>query len=130
MLMTKNLKEFNEWIESMSYEEFMKWAIEPSENRPGRNNILPEIVDYLKIHPEHFRKAIETKSGPWDVPSPRSWLGLSETLIDQCLENTFGKRFDRISDIPYEELLSHISGIILDEDIAKSFSQFVSMDKS
>lgn len=112
-----NTKEFNEWIESMSYEEFMKWAIEPSENRPGRNNILPEIVDYLKIHPEHFRKTI----------SPRSWLGLSETLIDQSLENAYGKRYDRISDIPYKELLNLSSGIILDEDIVKSFSSFLSM---
>ena len=127
--MTKNLKEFNEWIESMSYEEFMKWAIEPSENRPGRNNILPEIVDYLKIHPEHFRKTVETKSGQWDAPSPRSWLGLSETLIVQSLENSFGKRYDRISDIPYKELLSFSSGIILDEDIVKSFSQFASTNK-
>lgn len=123
--MAMSTKEFNEWIESMSYNEFMDWAKKPSENRPGRDNILPDIVEYLSTHPEHFRKTHETQNGPWDAPSPRSWLGLSESLIAQCLENDFGKRYNRIADIPYEEVISLTAGILLDEAICISFAKFI-----
>lgn len=40
-------KDFNDWMESISYSEWMEWAKMPSETRMGRNNILPEVIDYL-----------------------------------------------------------------------------------
>lgn len=124
-------KDFNDWMESISYSEWMEWAKKPSDTRKGRNNILPEIIDYLTDHPEDFKEPVQVIDGlPIAAPSmsPRTWVGASETLVDQCLENTFGKRYDSIVSIPKEELTRLLAGII-DPEIANKIADYVVQTK-
>ena len=78
------LKEFNDWMESISYSEWMEWAKKSSDTRKGRNNILPEIIDYLTEHPEDFNEPVQLIGGlPIEATavSPRTWVGESEHLV-------------------------------------------------
>ena len=118
------LKEFNDWMESISYSEWMEWAKKPSETRSDRNNILPEIIDYLTEHPEDFNEPVQLIDGlPIAAPgvSPLTWVGVSETLVVQCLETRFGKRYDSIASMPKEEIIHQLAGIIGPE-VAKKFA--------
>ena len=102
------LKDFNDWVESISYSEWMAWAKKPSETRKDRNNILPEIIDYLTEHPEDFNEPVQLIGGlPIAAPgvSPRTWVSVNESLVDQCLENTFDKRYDSIEYMTKEEII-------------------------
>jgi len=125
-------KEFENWMNSVSYTEWMEWAKKPSENRNGRKNILPEIVDYLSDHPEEFCKPTQLIEGHPHViapeVSPRTWLAVSETLIDQCLEAVFGQKYDSIDSIPKEEIIRLVSGIIGD-DVAERFANYIMQAK-
>ena len=121
------LKDFNDWVESISYSEWMEWAKKPSETRKDRNNILPEIIDYLTEHPEDFNEPVQLIDGlPIAAPgvSPRTWVDVSETLVDHCLENTFGKRYDSIASMPKEEIIHQLAGIIGPE-VAKNFPDYI-----
>ena len=120
---TKN-KDFEEWLE---------WANQPNERREGRTNILPEIVAYLKAHPEDFVETVTSMEGCSWIASPgvdpRTWEAVSETIIDRCLDNHFGTKYDVVSNIPKEELVRQIAGII-GPDAAKRFAQFVAESPS
>ena len=121
------LKDFNDWMETISYSEWMEWAKKPSETRKDRNNILPEIIDYLTEHPEDFNEPVQLIGGlPIAAPgvSPLTWVGVSETLVVQCLENTFGKRYDSIASMPKEEIIHQLAGIIGPE-VAKNFADYI-----
>ena len=61
-------KEFENWMNSVSYTEWMEWAKKPSENRNGRKNILPEIVEYLSDHPEEFCNVYDDSKQNFSVP--------------------------------------------------------------
>lgn len=120
-------KDFNDWMESISYSEWMEWAKMPSETRKGRNNILPEIISYLMNYPEDFNEPVRLIDGlPIAAPgvSPRTWVSASETLVDQCFENTFGKRYDSIASMPKEEIIHQLAGIIGPE-VAKKFADYI-----
>lgn len=120
-------KDFNDWMESISYSEWMEWAKKPSETRKDRNNILPEIISYLTNHPEDFNEPLQVIDGlPIAIPgvSPRSWVGASEALIDQCLNNSFGKRYVSIASMPEEEIIHQLAGIIGPE-VAKRFADYI-----
>ena len=82
------------------HEKWLEWANLPNERREGRTNILPEIVRYLKTYPEDSSEDLHT------------WEAISETLIDQCLDNTFGTKYQNLAMIPEEELVRLIAGII------------------
>ncbi len=101
--MNANLDSFERWIE---------WSNQPNERREGRTNILPDIVRYLKDHPENSSENL------------RTWEFVSETLIDQCLDNTFGTKYQTLAEIPKEVLVRLIAGII-DPDVAQKFAEFV-----
>ena len=121
------LKDFNDWVESISYSEWMAWAKKPSETRKDRNNILPEIIDYLTEHPEDFNEPVQLIGGlPIAAPgvSPRTWVSVNESLVDQCLENTFGKRYYSIASMPKEEIIHQLAGIIGPE-VAKNFADYI-----
>lgn len=125
------LKEFNDWMESISYSEWMEWAKKPSETRSDRNNILPEIIDYLTEHPEDFNEPVQLIDGlPIAAPevSPRTWLAVSETLIDHCLEAVLGQKYDSIDSIPKEEIIRLVSGIVGD-DVAERFANYIMQAK-
>ena len=115
-------KEFENWMNSVSYTEWMEWAKKPSENRNGRKNILPEIVEYLSDHPEEFCKPTQLEV------SPRTWLAVSETLIDQCLEAVFGQKYDSIDSIPKDEIMRLVSGFVGD-DAAERFANYIMQAK-
>ena len=121
------LKDFNDWVESISYSEWMEWAKKPSETRKDRNNILPEIIDYLTEHPEDFNEPVQLIDGlPIAAPgvSPRTWVSVNESLVDQCLENTFGKRYDSIASMPKEIIIHYLAGII-GHKVAKKFADTI-----
>ena len=121
------LKDFNDWVESISYSEWMEWAKKPSETRKDRNNILPEIIDYLTEHPEEFNEPVQLIGGlPIAAPgvSPLTWVGVSETLVVQCLETRFGKRYDSISSMPKEEITHLLAGII-GPKVSKNFADYI-----
>lgn len=101
--MKANLEKLEKWLE---------WANLPNERREGRTNILPEIVRYLKTYPEDSSEDLHT------------WEAISETLIDQCLGNTFGTKYQNLAMIPEEELVRLIAGII-GPDAAEKFAGFV-----
>ena len=66
-------KEFYDWMESISYSEWMEWAKMPSETSKGRNNILPEIISYLMDYPEDFNEPIQLIDGlPIAAPATAS----------------------------------------------------------
>jgi hypothetical protein len=44
--------------------------------------------------------------------------------VDQCLENTFGKRYDSIASMPKEEIIHQLAGIIGPE-VAKNFADYI-----
>ena len=114
--------------ENKGFEEWLEWANQPSQRREGRTNILPEIVAYLKAHPEDFVETVTSMEGCSWIASPgvdpQTWEAVSESLIDRCLESHFGAKYDAISDIPKEELVRQIAGIIGPE-AAHRFAQFV-----
>ena len=121
------LKEFNDWMESISYSEWMEWAKKPSETMKDRNNILPEIISYLMNYPEDFNEPVQLIGGlPIAAPgvSQRTWVSVNESLVDQCLENTFGKRYDSIASMPKEEIVHQLAGIIGPE-VAKNFADYI-----
>ena len=121
------LKDFNDWVESISYSEWMAWAKKPSETRKDRNNILPEIIDYLTEHPEDFKEPVQLIDGlPIAAPgvSPLTWVGVSETLVVQCLENRFSKRYDSIASMPKEEITHLLAGII-GPKVSKKFADYI-----
>jgi hypothetical protein len=115
--------------------DWLEWAKRESSRRPGRKNVLTDIVAYieseLKRDPKEFGDFYEM----WSLPSgelngdkgsanPRTWEALSETLIDQCLENKFGKRYPSISSMPKSTLANMAAGIV-GGDVAKRFATFV-----
>lgn len=114
--------------ENKGFEEWLEWANQPSQRREGRTNILPEIVEYLKAHPEDFIEPVTSVEGcPWIAApgvDPQTWEAVSETIIIQCLDNHFGKKYNAVSHIPKEELVRLIAGII-GPDAANRFAQFV-----
>lgn len=114
--------------ENKDFEEWLEWANQPNERREGRTNILPEIVAYLKAHPEDFVETVTSMEGCSWIASPgvdpQTWEAVSESLIDSCLESHFGAKYDAISDIPNEEIVRLIAGIIGPE-AANRFAQFV-----
>ena len=120
-------KDFNDGMESISYSEWMEWAKKPSETWKGRNNILPEIIDYLTEHPEDFKEPVQLIDG---LPiaalgvSPLTWVGVSETLVVQCLENRFSKRYDSIASMPKEEIIHQLAGTIGPE-VSKKFADYI-----
>lgn len=120
-------KDFNDWMVSISYSEWMEWAKKPSETWKGRNNILPEIIDYLTEHPEDFKEPVQLIDG---LPiaaagvSPLTWVGVSETLVVQCLENRFSKRYDSIASMPKEEITHLLAGII-GPKVSKKFADYI-----
>lgn len=116
--------------------DWIIWAKKESKSRSGRTNILPEITMYIeseiKRDPKGFGDYYEMwshpsgeLSGEKSTASPRTWEGLSEDLIDQCLENTFGKKYKSIASMPKNELSFVASGVI-GGDAAKRFATFVS----
>lgn len=121
-------KDLNEWMESISYTEWIEWAKNASESRSGRKNILPEIVDYLAEHPDEFNEPVQLIEGRPNIiaptVSPRTWVGVSEFFIDHCLENMFGKRYDSIASIPKDEIVHLIAGII-GTDAAEKFADYI-----
>ena len=120
-------KDFIDWMKSISYSEWMEWAKKPSETRKDRNNILPEIIDYLTEHPEDFNEPVQLIGGlPIAAPgvSPRTWVSVSETLVDQCLEYPFGKSYDSIASMPKEEIIHLLAGEIGPE-VAKNFADYI-----
>lgn len=120
-------KDFNDWMVSISYSEWMEWAKKPSETWKGRNNILPEIIDYLTEHPEAFKEPVQLIDGlPIAAPgvSPLTWVGVSETLVVQCLENRFSKRYDSIASMPKEEITHLLAGII-GPKVSKKFADYI-----
>ena len=80
----------------MTFQEWIDWAKMPNNRRKGRNNILPEIVDYLTEHPEEF-----------DEPS-------------QLIEG----RPHLIASMPKEEIKRQIAGII-GNDAAGKFADYI-----
>ena len=115
--------------------EWLEWAKKESSRRPGRKNVLTDIVSYieseLKRDPKEFGDFYEMWSHPTGelngekgTANPRTWEALSETLIDQCLENRFGKRYPSISSMP-KAALAHIASGIVGGDVAKRFATFV-----
>ena len=115
--------------------EWLEWAKKESSRRPGRKNVLTDIVSYieseLKRDPKEFGDFYEMWSHPTGelngekgTANPRTWEALSETLIDQCLENRFGKRYPAISSMP-KAALAHIASGIVGGDVAKRFATFV-----
>ena len=112
----------------MKFQEWIDWAKMSNERREGRNNILPEIVEYLQEHPKDFYLPALSMEGCSCIAAPDvdavTWESLSETLIDQCLENTFGSNYNRISEIPHDEIVRLASGII-GEKVAEKFADFI-----
>ena len=110
------------------FQNWIEWAKKPSERKKGRDNILPEIVEYLLEHPKDFYLPALSMEGCSHIAAPDvdpvTWKSLSETLIDQCLENTFGSSYNRISEIPHDEIVRLASGII-GEKVAEKFADFI-----
>ncbi|MEE3308523.1 hypothetical protein [Sharpea azabuensis] len=115
--------------------DWLEWAKKESSRRPGRKNVLTDIVTYieseLKRDPKDFGDFYEMWSHPTGelngekgTANPRTWEALSETLIDQCLENRFGKKYPSISSMPKSVLADMASGIV-GGDVAKRFATFV-----
>ena len=115
--------------------DWIAWATQPSKNRQGRKNVLTDIVSYieseLKRDPKDFGDFYEMWSHPSGelngdkgTANPRTWEALSETLIDQCLENTFGKKYATVSAMP-KKALAEIAAGIVGGDVAKRFASFV-----
>ena len=115
--------------------DWLDWAKKKSSKREGRTNVLLDIVSYieseLKRDPSDFGDFYEMWSHPTGelngdkaTASPRTWEALSETLIDQCLENTFGKQYPSVSSMP-KSVLSDIAAGIIGGDVAKRFATFV-----
>lgn len=120
-------KDFNDWMVSISYSEWMEWAKMPSETWKHRNNILSEIIDYLTEHPEDFNEPVQLIDGlPIAAPgvSPLTWVGVSETLVVQCLENRVGKRYVSIASMPKEEIIHLLAGII-GPKVSKKFADYI-----
>ena len=115
--------------DNMKFQEWIEWANKPNERREGRNNILPEIVEYLQEHPKDFYLPELSMEGCSYITAPEvdpvTWESLSETLIDQCLENTFGPRYNSITEIPKDELIKVASGII-GQEAAEKFADYIS----
>lgn len=114
--------------ENKGFEEWLEWANQPSQRRQGRTNILPDIVEYLKAHPEDFIEPVTSVEGcPWIAApgvDPQTWEALSEDLISNYLDNHFGTKYDTISHIPKEELVRFAAGLI-GPNAANRFAQFV-----
>jgi hypothetical protein len=117
---------------NMTFQEWIDWAKMPNKRREGRNNILPEIVDYLTEHPEEFDEPSQLIEGRPHIiaatVSPRTWEAVSESFIDQCLENTFCKKYDSIASMPKEEIVHQIAGII-GNDAAEKFADYIMREK-
>lgn len=115
--------------------DWLEWAKKESSRRPGRKNVLTDIVSYieseLKRDPKEFGDFYEMwkhpsgdLNGEKGTANPRTWEALSETLIDQCIENRFGKKYPAISSMP-KSALAHIASGIVGADVAKRFATFV-----
>ena len=127
---------------SEQLQEWVDWANSPSTSREGRNNILPEIVNFIRREAsmnlgQDFKdfykwwKNPETEEFGEDTNyiSPRVWQGISETLIGQCLENTFGTRYNLLSEIPVEEILRLLSGTLIGESKILDLAAYISPNK-
>jgi hypothetical protein len=97
--------------------------------------VLLDIVSYveseLKRDPNEFGDFYEMWTHPngdldgtKGTASPRTWEALSETLIDQKLDNAFGKKYPSISSMPKAELKKLAAGIV-GGDVADRFAEFV-----
>lgn len=115
--------------------DWIAWATSDSKKRQGRKNVLTDIVSYieseLKRDPKDFGDFYEMWSHPSGelngdkgTANPRTWEALSETLIDQCLENRFGKKYPTVSAMPKKALAEMAAGIV-GGDVAKRFASFV-----
>lgn len=115
--------------------DWIAWAMQPSKNRQGRKNVLTDIVSYIESELKRDPKGFGDFYEMWSHPSgelngdkgtanPRTWEALSETLIDQCLENTFGKKYATVSAMPKKDLAEIAAGIV-GGDVAKRFASFV-----
>ena len=116
--------------------EWLDWAKQDSPRRPGRKNILTDIISYIESEirrdPKEFGDFYEMWSHPTGdlngekaTACPRTWEALSETLIDQYLDNRVGKKYPAISALPKSEIARIASGLI-GGDVAKRFATFVS----
>lgn len=102
------------------FQEWEDWANKPSSVREGRSNILPEIVSYIKLISQ-----IEPSEEVFSI-----WESVSDLLIDQCLDNKFGIRYNSISEVPSEEVVRLLIGIVgLDERDVVNFAASVSRNK-
>lgn len=116
--------------------DWIAWANKPSNRRKGRKNVLPEIISYIesevKNNPSDYGDFYEMwihpdgeLNGEKGTANPRTWEALSETLIDQVFENTFGEHYDSITEMPKRVLIEQAAGIV-GRDVAKRFADFVS----
>lgn len=123
-----------------SPESWLEWAKKESKNRPGRKNVIPEITNYIteeiREHPNDFGDFYEMWSHPQGdldatkgTACPRTWEALSETIIDQALNNRFGKRYDSVADIPQRDLVEMATGIV-GGAVANRFANFVSRNSA
>ena len=83
-------------------------------------------------HPEEFdESSLLIEGRPHIIAatvSPRTWEAVSESFIDQCLENSFGKKYDSIASMPKEEIVHQIAGII-GNDAAEKFADYIIQTK-
>ena len=113
-----------------TFEDWIEWGIMPSKRDNRCTNVLPEIIMYLKEHPEDFYRTPKGVDGfPWiagPTADPRGWLAFSDTLYINYLDNDFGTKYTDVRSIPKSELFKAGTGII-GEDVAERFAQFVKL---
>lgn len=118
-----------------SPKDWIDWASSKSEKRQGRNNILTDIISYIESEIRRDPSGYGDFYEMWKHPSgelngtkgtsnPRTWEALSETIIDQYFDNSFGKRYSSISEIAKNELIRVAAGIV-GKDVAERFADFV-----
>ena len=118
-------------------ENWIKWATSESKRRPGRKNILNEIVLYIEDEVnkgkasnsvgdfyEMYSHPRGTANGKKGTACPRTWEAFSEKLIAQCLENKFGVRYESVASIPKAKLIEMGAGI-LGQDVIERFADFM-----
>ena len=118
-------------------QEWIDWANSPSDSRSGRHNVLPEVVSFIVSesakHSGGFAFFLDWWKNPKSAPTgvvftwiPEVWEAISEELMDQCLENTFGERHSSLKDVPDAELQRLLNGHVnLDSKDIDNFIQYI-----
>lgn len=126
-------------------QEWIAWASKPSKVRKNRQNVLPEIVQYIeseiKRDPTNYGDYYEMYKHPSGemhkekaTACPRTWEAASERLIISALEPKFGKKYDSVSSMPKAEIVKMLTGIVGGNpaerfaDFAAQFSLFTPKD--